>query len=130
FRRALEINPRFARARISLYRTLVSLNMHDEAIKEIDVLIEEGLRFPDLYLDRGRIFLKLGPETIAIEALRKALELNPKMKEAYWLLSGIKENMNRRGEAVQILEDYLAQVPDDPEASTLLHRIQSIKSHS
>ena len=60
FRQALSTNPRYARARINLYRVLRTLGKYNEVLTELDHLLEQGLKFPDLYMDRGKTLSILG----------------------------------------------------------------------
>jgi len=68
---------------------LLTTRQYPEALAEYRSLVD---RFPDhapLYNEIGRIQIKLGDHAAALEALRKAMELDPRLSEPHYLLSGL-----------------------------------------
>lgn len=106
FRHALEVNPVYVRPRINLYRTLMSLDMFGQAEKEIRLLLGQGLRFPDLYLDLGRALKNLGRLDEAVTFFIQARELNGNLASTYWHWAALEESRSRKKEAMRILESY------------------------
>jgi CubicO group peptidase (beta-lactamase class C family) len=64
-------------------------------IKEALVLVQTGLKFyprePRLYLESGRLHLLAGQRNLAIQALEKALSLDPNFEEARLELEALKK---------------------------------------
>lgn len=67
---------------------------------------------PDVYLNRGLVLSLLGNYGGAINDLKKAIELNPKLARAYTLASDIHAKLNQKSEALKVVADGLRHVPD------------------
>jgi tetratricopeptide (TPR) repeat protein len=66
---------------------------YPEALREYQVLLKDNLDYAPLYNDIGRVQLKLGQRQEALESLRKAVELDPKLSEPHYLLSNLYHDM-------------------------------------
>jgi tetratricopeptide (TPR) repeat protein len=117
YRQALKANPRFIRARINLYKLLLSRNTPREALIEIDILFDQGLRFPDMLLDHGRILKALGRPEEAIISLRQAADMNATMKPVYILWAQIEEELGHLSQAADVIERLLSNMGDTPAAA-------------
>ena len=117
YRRALNANPRFIRARINLYKMLLSRNKPREALTEIEILFEQGLKFPDMLLDLGRTLKTLGRPEEAIISLTQAVAMNSTMKPVYILWAQIEEELGRLSRAADVIERLLLSMGDTPEAA-------------
>jgi len=107
FRKALTVNPRFIRARVNLYKMLLSRNKASEALTEINMLLEQGLRFPDMLFDQGRTLNALGRSEEAITFLSQAVDMNPAMEPVYILWAQIEEGLGRLNHAADVIERLL-----------------------
>jgi len=106
FHRALELDPDFHYARIETAWSYINLNDFDDARREVSVLEEQVDRltaYERTYVQYMRSFLDWD-RSAALNALRRMLQLAPKMP---WLRSEIAFRaleLNRPGEAVKALE--------------------------
>jgi tetratricopeptide (TPR) repeat protein len=62
---------------------------YDEALVEYQKLLADNRDYAPLYNDIGRVQLKLGRRQEALESLRRAAELDPKLSEPHYLLSNL-----------------------------------------
>lgn len=74
---------------------------------------------PEVYLNRGLVLSLMNDYGGAINDLRKAVELNPRLVRAYTLASDIHAKLNQKGEALKVVTEGLRHVPD----SSVLQRI-------
>jgi tetratricopeptide (TPR) repeat protein len=61
----------------------------DEALVEYRKLLAENPDYGPLYNDIGRVELKLGRRQDALQSLRRAADLDPKLSEPHYLLSNL-----------------------------------------
>jgi tetratricopeptide (TPR) repeat protein len=66
---------------------------YTEALHEYQKLLAENRDYAPLYNDIGRVQLKLGQRQEALESLRRAAELDPKLSEPHYLLSNLYREM-------------------------------------
>ena len=97
FQRAIEIDPDYAEARASFAGMLLDIGNVDEAIRQLNVVVQrdpgkalayyllaQAFRMKDLYPD-------------SIESARKAISLNPNIAEAHFWLA---ESLRMRGDEI------------------------------
>jgi tetratricopeptide (TPR) repeat protein len=106
FTLALEINPYYAEARISLCHLFMKAQMRERAKKELEILMEQGIQYPDLYLDFAQIHLADKNWDSALSCVQEAIKKNPGLEKAFLLLSVILEKKGDRVEAVNLLNEY------------------------
>jgi tetratricopeptide (TPR) repeat protein len=106
FSKALEINPLFYKARISLYYTLREAQLPKKAKKELEILMQQGIQFPDLYLDLAEVYLLEKNWDSALSCVNEAIRRNSGFEKAYMLASAILEKKGEIGKALGILNEY------------------------
>ena len=106
FSKALEINPYFFKPRINLYHIFMKVNMQDRAKNELEILMQQGIQFPDLYLDLAEIYLAEKNWESALSCVNEAMKKNSGFEKAFMLASVILEKKGDSGKAVGILNEY------------------------
>ena len=108
---------RIAAARQVLDVSTENLSASDQAI--VDAAIEEyqaslaaQADFPEIQLNLSRFAERLGNRKVAAQALRAALELDPKLAEAWFRLAQLDIDIGRFDRARLYLEQGIAEVPD------------------
>jgi tetratricopeptide (TPR) repeat protein len=103
FDKALEIDPRLARAWNDKAGVLGFLGRHEESIKCCDEALKLNPKFSEAWHNKGSNIAFLGRFKEAIECYDKALEINPKYAEA-WFNKGltIEEEAKRLEDLVEI----------------------------
>lgn len=107
FSSALEINPFFYKARISLYHTFRKVPRPEKAKKELEILMEQGIQFPDLYLDLAEVYLSEKDWNSALSCVNEAISKNSSFEKAFMLASVILEKKGDTGKAIGILNEYI-----------------------
>jgi tetratricopeptide (TPR) repeat protein len=127
FEAALKANQNDVEAYFNLANLLVLKQHYDEAQHELD----EGLkRRPDSAFGKflqGSVYTRTGRPELAEKNLQSALQLDPKMSQAYLQLVNLYLQQKRTPEAIGELETYLKAFPDSPlspKARGLLKRLQ------
>ena len=66
---------------------------YPEALREYQDLLKDNLDYAPLYNDVGRVQLRLGQRREALESLKKAVDLDPKLSEPHYLLSNLYHDL-------------------------------------
>ena len=126
FEAALKANQNDVEAYFNLANVLVLKQHYQEAQREID----EGLkRRPDSAFGKfiqGSVYNRTGRPDLAEKSLQGAVQLDPKMLQAYLQLVNLYLQQKRTPEAIGELETYLKAFPDSPfspKARDLLKRL-------
>ncbi len=90
YNKALVEKPSLHRARYDLAVALVELKKYDEAITQIQALIRTHPKDADLYCNLAIIYQYKGDLTMAIQALKKALDIDPSHRRALNALEGME----------------------------------------
>ena len=106
FSKALEINPRFFKARINLYQIFKKVQMLERAKKELEILLEQDIHFPDLHLDLAEIYLKENNWASAMSCLNQAMDNNPGFEKAFLLASVIFEKRGEMARGLDLLKAF------------------------
>jgi tetratricopeptide (TPR) repeat protein len=127
FAAALKSNQNDGQAYFNLANVLVLTLHYGEAESEID----EGLqRRPDSAFGKflqGSVYSHTNRPELAEKSLQVALQLDPKMSQAYLQLVNLYLQQKRTADAISQLEIYLKAFPDSPfspKARDLLKRLQ------
>jgi tetratricopeptide (TPR) repeat protein len=127
FAAALKSNQNDGQAYFNLANVLVLTLRYGEAESEID----EGLqRRPDSAFGKflqGSVYSHTNRPELAEKSLQGALQLDPKMSQAYLQLVNLYLQQKRTADAISQLEIYLKAFPDSPfspKARDLLKRLQ------
>jgi len=83
YRRAISIDPGFARAYCNLGYVLKELGRYDEALSNLCQVVEIQPDIADAYYAQGTIFAALAKSEDAIAFFKKALELDPRLEFAH-----------------------------------------------
>lgn len=128
FEAALKTNQNDVEAYFNLANLLLMTKRYSEAEREIT----DGLRRqPDSafgHFLQGLLYSRVGQLELAEKSLQKALQLDPKMQQAYLQLVNLYLQQKRKPEAIAQLEAYLKVFPDaplSPKARESLKRLQA-----
>ena len=129
FSKALDLNPKYIRARMNRYRSLMVLGLLDRALLDMDALVARGINFADLYFDRGRALHGLGRSDEGLRSLEQAISINPQLKKAYLFWSTIEEEKGYPEKAVEILEKFpkSTEGAEDPEIQARIETLREKK---
>ena len=83
YTKAIEINPKYAKAYNNRGIAYANKGQYDRAISEYTKTIEINPKFTDAYSNRGGVFANIGQYDQAISEYTKAIEINPKYAKAY-----------------------------------------------
>jgi Tfp pilus assembly protein PilF len=119
YRRALELNPRFADAYLNYASFLQETATDRAALRVLERAREHGVHDPDLETRIGVIELKAGKVEEAKQALRRALELNPGAVGPLEALATIARRQERYAEAAYFYALLLEARPQAGVAFTL-----------
>ena len=75
-RQALQADDSFAQARYYLGLALLDLGQRDEAIKELERVVQSGVPVADVYLSLGTAYIEAGRAAEAIETLSQGLRVD------------------------------------------------------
>jgi arylsulfatase A-like enzyme/tetratricopeptide (TPR) repeat protein len=110
---SLELDARFLEARLDRSRYLAALNREDEAIQEIEPLLEESpdnssvvLRFVEI------VELPAGNYRTAEERLRSVLSRDPYLVEGWLLLAKVLTSEGRPSDAVAVYREAIGHRAD------------------
>jgi tetratricopeptide (TPR) repeat protein len=127
FEAAIKANQNDAQAHFNLANVMLLTKRYDEATLEI----EEGMkRQPNSAFGeflRGALYSHTDRPELAEKSLQTALDIDPKMSQAYLQLVNLYVQQRRTSEAINELEAYLKVFPDgpfSPKARDLLKRLQ------
>jgi len=81
---------------------------YEEALVEYRKLLDENPDYAPLYNDIGRVQLKLGQRQEAMQALRRAVELDPRLSEPHYLLANIYRDLGDQEGADRELATFAA----------------------
>jgi len=128
FEDALKANQNDVEAYFNLANVLLMTKRYSDAEREI----KEGLqRRPDSafgHFLEGLLYSRTGHPELAEKSLQSALQLDPKMPQAYLQLVNLYLQQKRTPEAIAELEAYLKACPDSPfspKARESLKRLQT-----
>ncbi len=119
FRKALEGNPSFLRAREKLAHVMMKKGRIEEAERLLESLETE---FADLYKIKGDIKFHRGDIDSALSLYRKSLEVNSEYGEAVLSLAMTLRKKGREEEAEQILKRLIEVDPENVVARSMLGR--------
>jgi tetratricopeptide (TPR) repeat protein len=133
FEAALKGNQNDAQLYFNLANVFLLTQRYPAAEREI----EDGLRRQQDsafgHFLQGRLYSLTGQPELAEKSLQSALQLDPKMSQAYLQLVNLYMQQKRTPEAISQLETYLKAFPDSPfspKARALLKRLQGDTSAS
>jgi tetratricopeptide (TPR) repeat protein len=125
YRRAIEINPRFAEAYANLGAVLARLGRHTEAVSAYEraLAISPGLTAARLNL--GLAHYRAGAIRAAADAFQAVHSAEPSLLQARQLLGLVLVELGRDAEAIPHLEASAQAAPDEPAVLFALGRAYS-----
>lgn len=121
YKRSTELDAAFLPARVELARLFVATNRADQALPEIDRVLQGNGKNSDAWQVAGMAHLAKGNVPKAQDAFKKALEINPRFAPAAnnlaWLYS---EHGGDAEEALRLAQVAKEAAPDDPYVSDTL----------
>src|SRR6185369_12445674 len=127
FTRALENDPRSVEALTSLVNLELGQKRRDAAIAAVNTQIAKAPDSAGLQLIAGRTFAVTGDLARSEAALRKAIELDPSLLEAYHVLGQVFVRAKKLDQAVRAYQDRLTERPSDVAALTMIGMIQIVE---
>jgi tetratricopeptide (TPR) repeat protein len=106
YSKALELNPYFFKARVRLYKLYLKVEMPEKAKNEMEILIQQDIRFPDIYFDLAKIHLNEGNLDEALSCLDYAKAANPSFEKAFLLSAEIFRKKDLFDQALEVLKDF------------------------
>ena len=91
-----------------------------ERIRELEGEARWNQRDPDLYFQLGVFYGCLKDDENAVKVYRKALELDPEMHQAHYLLGEHYFGKKRYWDAAMEFGHYVSAEPDDPDGTLYL----------
>jgi len=104
--KALEINPLFSKARIHLFQIFMKVQMPERAKNELEILMKQGIQFPDLSVSLAEIYLVEKDWDSAMSCLNYAMDKNPGFEKAFLLAAVLFEKRGAIDQALRILEEF------------------------
>ncbi|WP_269609224.1 tetratricopeptide repeat-containing sulfotransferase family protein [Prochlorococcus marinus] len=111
-RKAIELNPDYAKAHLNLGNILRDLGKLQEAEISLRKAIELNPDYAKAHSNLGNILNDLGKSQEAEISLRKAVEIKPDLAEAHYNLGGILSNLGNFEEAEISLRKAIELQPD------------------
>ena len=116
FRKAINLNHRDTPMHIAVGRCLHLLKNLDEAETSFKTALDQKPDWPDTHFWFGRIRFEQGHAKEALGFIDKALELNPRFRDALYTQALIKEELGELKEAITCLKNIIA-IPGLPRRS-------------
>lgn len=112
FRRAVEIQPHYARAQYNLGAALSEKGQLDEATVHLQVAVQLRPRYIEAHNGLARTLAKKGDWDSAMQHLERSLALDPDQAEAHNNLANVLRHKRRLPEAAAEYQQALALHPD------------------
>jgi predicted O-linked N-acetylglucosamine transferase (SPINDLY family) len=120
YRKALQLNPRFADAARNLGAILQDLQRTDEAIECYKRALSQGAAIADIHFNLGNALADAGAYDDSIASYRNALALDPRRSDVHLNLGIALEEWGNLDEAVMQYEKVLALEPGSTAACRCL----------
>ncbi len=119
-RKAIGLNPRYVKARISLAGVYGLQDKLGPAIRELQLLHEQGVLCNEQLYLRGADYIEKGDLKRGYEALKESYQEKPDTAQALYM-EGMRRYQNKDyGGAIQKLQEVLDDHPDYPDIHNLL----------
>ena len=133
YRKILNMEPDNQRIRLLLTTILVRAHHLQEALDQLNMLIQENPELVVAHYYRGRIHLEMNRYTEAEKALGDALRLNERLEPALFDMATLYQMTDREGDAVRTYEKLVELYPDNipaRERLVALYSKQGLKEKS
>ena len=111
FQKAVDLSPKFVKARLNLFNTLKNQEKFAEALKEGEYIAAMNLPYSDFYLSFSKVLFNLSLFDGAFQNAQKALGLNSKYIKAHLLVAQILDRQGKRKEALEAFQKILSLKP-------------------
>jgi len=111
FKKAIEISPRYLKARLNLFHILKQQSKFKEALKEGEYVASKNVPYPDFYLSLGEVQFALKKYDAAFQNVKRVLNLNPSYAEAYFFMAQIFEKQGKNQNAIRTFKKVLSLAP-------------------
>jgi tetratricopeptide (TPR) repeat protein len=130
FARALELDPKSIEALSGLVSLDLKARRPADARRRIEAQLLKVPNDARLLLLAGRTFAATNDLRLSEEALKKAIDVDPSLMEAYHVLGQIYVREKRLDEARQAYERRVQQKPDDVSALTMIAMIMQVQGQA
>ncbi len=124
FERAIEVNPRDARARYNLALAQQYLGDSETAIAGYRRAIDLDPELIEAYINLGNLYGELGMQEESLETFQQALELDPEDDELYLNVGDAYRLQNLYQDAIQAYRQALILNPDNTLAADNLRDVR------
>jgi tetratricopeptide (TPR) repeat protein len=114
--KALELDPKYAPARLDLAVRLIQEGRRDDGRREMERVLEEQPYFAKAHYNLGAFLLEQGDAAGALARFDRAVVLEPGYAKARLAAIAVRLQLGQRAEAQQGWKDLAAQAPGSPEA--------------
>jgi arylsulfatase A-like enzyme/predicted Zn-dependent protease len=126
--RALELDPRYAPARLDLAVRLLQEGRRDDGRREMDRVLTEQPYFAKAHFNYGAFLLEQGDATGALARFDRAVALEPAYAKARLASITVRVKLGRRAEAEKELAELVAHAPTSPEAAQARRLLEEKRS--
>ena len=130
FTKALELQPGLPDALMPLLSMDLAEKKPAQAAHRLETQLAAGSGSARLQVLAGRTYAATGDLAKSEAALRKAIELDPSLMEAYHVLGQIFVRQKKLGEAIVAYEARIAERPDDVGAHTMIGMLALVQGKS
>jgi tetratricopeptide (TPR) repeat protein len=116
FREVLRIDPKFPGVHLELGKVYISLRRNDDALRELNLALQERPGDPDASYFLGGLLVQQGRDGEGIPYLERAKDAKPDFWAPYFYLGKARLRMEHPAEAVAFLERAVQLNPDDASA--------------
>lgn len=126
--KALELDPKYAPARLDLAVRMLQEGKRDEGRQEIERVLAEQPYFAKGHYNLGAFLLEQGDAAGALARFDRAIVLDPGYAKARLASVAVRLQLGRRDEALQAQKELAAQAPGSPEAEQARRLLEEKRS--
>ncbi|MFA5060514.1 MAG: tetratricopeptide repeat protein [Candidatus Omnitrophota bacterium] len=126
YKKALEINPQYAKALYNLANAYTDMELYNEAVNLYRRAIKIDPKNSDVYLGLGVAYTALGNHQEAVSCYKKAIEVNPSNSNAYFNLAFSYETTGQIRDAI---ENYKKTTEIDPAHAEAYYNLGNLYVH-
>lgn len=111
FRKAVQLNPQYIKARINLFHTLKILKKYEDAVEEGEYILSHDVAYPDFHCVMAELYIALNEYDKALVSVFKALNMNPNYAKANYLAGSVYKMKKDRDKAVDYFKRCIHSNP-------------------
>jgi len=131
YKKALFINPDYAKAHFNLAGTFHDLNKLDDAVKSYENALKIEPNYADAHNNLGNVLKDLNQNERAVKCYERAIAINPNYVESYYSLGITLQGLGKLEEAVKNFKAVLAIRPNFAELhnnlGVILHELDQLE---